>query len=476
MTKNLELVVYEDQETALRSIFEDPVVDTSYLVQQWQAARDRFLFYILTKEGMEAENLRHNTKKAYGVALAQFFDGLYDSYGIALWPRIQQPWAITKGHVQRWRLILGLQGKPVYGKVEDPQTGKLKKAEVDRTGLASSSINLKLAALKEFFDFLQHDYELPYQPFLHNPFLQADPPILFEAESDRHVVLWDPGAYNPFNSKSIKRAKVDPYSRSTEPTMDELARIFDQINLDAVGGKRDYALLLAIYATACRASEILNLKWGDLQPTAEGSYMFSFRGKSGKTDRVEMAKEVYDNIVLYLQAAGRLEGIGEDDYVFTRLGDSYKRLPVFKGVDLDPNTPISHDTASGILKKYARRAGVDKKKAHLHALRHAATTQTRIDMEKELGAVDLLTIKHLLRHSNLNTTQIYVDKRPVAANDPWAKSRIDAVRPKAVKRRRKKAVPPQQLPLEAANPAGQAEEIARLRAEVERLKEELAAT
>lgn len=442
------------------SIFDNPTVDTSYLVQKWQEARDRFLTWVLTRKGLEPENLRVNTRKTYKVALDQFFDGLYDSYGMAVWPRIAQPWSITHQHIEAWRLTMGMQGKPVFEKrlVE----GKMRTVEAGRAGISSASLALKLAALKEFFDFVKFKYELPFQPVLHQALVDGE--MLFLSESGRQVTLWAAAAGNPFDPQRVERPRVTPYGRSIEPTTAEVAAIFNQINLDTVHGKRDYALLLAFYSTACRASEVLNLKWGDLQATNAGHFTFSFRGKSGKIDQVALDREVYGAIASYLQAAGRWP-LDPDDFVFAPLSEKHKNLPWYQpGHELDGNRPLDHDTAAQILKKYARLARVEPARAHLHGLRHAATQETIEAMERQAGAVDVLELKRLLRHSNLNTTQIYAERKR-RVEDPYASARINAVRPSGVKQRRAKAIPAEQLPLETAE-----EKIARLEAEVRELK------
>lgn len=455
----LDLIVVQ-QESDL-SIFDNPTVDTSYLVQKWQEARDRFLTWVLTRRGLEPDNLRVNTRKTYQVALNQFFDGLYDSYGMAVWPRIAQPWAITHTHIEAWRMVMGTQGKPVFERrlVE----GKPRSVETGRTGISPASLALKLAALKEFFDFVKFRYELAFQPVLHQALVDGE--MLFLSESGRQVALWSPAASNPFDPNRVERPKVTPYGRSVEPTTAEVAAIFNQINLESAAGKRDYALLLAIYSTACRASEILNLRWGDLQETNQGNYVFSFRGKSGKVDQVAMQREVVTVIVAYLQATGRYP-LAPDEYVFIPLSNKYKNLPWYQeGHELDANRPLDHDTAAQILKKYARLAGVDPAKAHLHGLRHAAALQTVEAMEAQSGAADALELKRLLRHSNLNTTQIYIDRKG-RVSDPWAESRIAAVRPNGVKPKRAKPAAAEQIPL-IETPE---EKITRLEAEIKRLK------
>lgn len=457
-----QLLVINHPTTAVDSIF-NHTVDESYLVDQWRAARERYLHYVLTRKGADKEERRTNTVQAYRTALAQFFDGVYDSHGVQLTPRVR-PWEVTASFVDDWKTFMSQAGKPFFEK--QPGGSRL---ETSRTGMARSSINQKLAAVKGFYDYVQHKYDIPYQPLLHDQFLQADPPLLWFAETKRHVTLWSPARHNPADAKKIERFNVSAYDRSVDMSIEEVRRLFNQINLTCVYGLRDYALLLALYSTACRISEILNLKWGDLQPTPKGHYVFRFRGKSGKMDEVAMEPETYDAIVAYLDAAGLLDDLDADSYIFTALDPG--RITRLGLAAPDQPKPIAYTTAMRILKKYARHAHIDEEKAHPHALRHAATQQTMQTMEDKNGTVDVLALQKILRHANLNTTQVYAKKKK-KAEDPWAKARIEAVRPTSPRPRRPKSPPPAQIPLEAAISEEQAE-IAQLKAELAALKARL---
>ena len=473
---DLQMVVFQEAalETRPETVLDQPV-DDSLLESQWSRARERYLQYVLKRKGTNPDELRHNTMRAYEIAISQFFEGVFDSYGVRLTPEVK-PWLVTPGFVREWQAFMAQAGKPVFEtrKVEiDGKTVK-RRVEVGRAGLSATSVNLKLAALQGLYDFVQHKFEIPYYPPVHDPLLESDPPLAQITESRRHVRLWDINRRNPFNPKAIERTPVSQFGRSVDPTTAEVKRIFSQINLASTYGKRDYALLLAIFSTACRISEILQLKWGDLEPANKGHYVFRFRGKDGELNQVPLEAEAHAAIEAYLEAAGRLEAIGPDDYVFTALDPSrHTRLPEHRAkANLNPGqAPLAYDTARQILRKYAKHAGVDLRKAHLHGLRHAATLQTMEDMEEKQGAVDVTKLKDLLRHKNLNTTQVYMQhKKP--PEDPWAKSRIAAVRPRGSRPRRPKAAPAAQIPLEAAISPEQAE-IARLKAEIARLKADL---
>lgn len=456
MVESNELILVEEDR---QLIFNAPV-DTGQITRAWEQARSRYLHYIYTRHGTEVRNLRPNTRQAYETALSQFFDGMKTQASNPqdtkiIWPMVSY-WQVNIGLAQAWKDILASAGKPLYGLVNG------QRAEIGRAGLSAASIKLKLAALKGFYDFVSNVYQVPYNPHLHDPYIQDN--LLFLSEDGRSVLLWNPQWRNPFNSKAIRRgdsAKKPVYLSTTE-----VERILARINTRTVSGKRDFALFMALWSTACRSSEILSLKWGDLAESANGNFVFSFRGKSGKVESVELDRRVWQWICVYLEATGRLEEMGPDDYIFTAL-DPERVQRIKPDLSVETNRPLSNKTANGIMKKYARRAGVEVSKAHLHALRHGRARHTLLEMKAKNGSPDIGAINRLLRHASLDMTDHYT-RMMDEPEDQWAEGAILAVIPRGDRRNGRPKAMPEQLPLEPP-----AMEITRLRAEVERLKQEL---
>jgi integrase len=86
----------------------------------------------------------------------------------------------------------------------------------------------------------------------------------------------------------------------------------------------------------------------------------------------------------------------------------------------DPGAPLSNDVANRLLKKYARRAGVDPAKAHVHGLRHAGA-RLRIEQARAANQrIDLLELMNVLGHRSIAITQIYADTVADQPHDPGA--------------------------------------------------------
>jgi len=129
----------------------------------------------------------------------------------------------------------------------------------------------------------------------------------------------------------------------------------------------------------------------------------TWRGKhhvDGKKD--EVAPDVWDAIVMALQAAGRWETIGEDDYIFTALSDRAQRLG---HADWQPGRePISISEVNRIFQLYLRRAKI-KGKYCVHSMRHGLAEQ----MLEEGARID--EVQRQLGHKHVATTLIYTSRK-----------------------------------------------------------------
>jgi integrase len=221
-------------------------------------------------------------------------------------------------------------------------TGELAVSWVEHlaaAGLAARSINLKVSALASFYDFV------------------------------RGAVLWPVERGNPF--VGVARPPRFPY-RSVRPlSPGEVRAVLAAINTACLTGARDYALLLTPLVTGRRISEVLGMRWGDLEPMGEGGYVFTYRGRDGRLRGTTLPGRCYRAICAYLEKDGRPpERMGAGDYVFVPLRpERVRRLPGHADTATDRNRPLTVGFANRILKKYARRAGVDVGKATLRGWR-----------------------------------------------------------------------------------------------------------
>lgn len=157
------------------------------------------------------------------------------------------------------------------------------------------------------------------------------------------------------------------------------------LNAPVVGdplGHRDRAMLEVLYATGLRVSELVNLKYGQVNLN-QG--VLRILGKGNRERLIPLGEEAVRWLNEFTR--GPRNEILLDrttDYLFpTRRGDRMTRQAFWH-----------------IIKRYARKAGVERDLSP-HTLRHAFATHLL-----NHGA-DLRVVQLLLGHSDLSTTQIY---------------------------------------------------------------------
>lgn len=256
-----------------------------------------------------------------------------------------------------------------------------------KKGLAETTINLRLAALSSFYSFCCYKWDV------------TDP------ETGRQVSL---AKRNPV--MSADRVKVSPYEKSIYLSADEVRALLRSIPRDSARGLRDYALVVSYIYTGRRSSEIRRLRWEDISQDG-GRVYYAWMGKgSQRTD--ELPLPAYNAIVAYLEAAGRLETIEDEDFIFVALSDVAARLPNVKASS--ELRPLSTSFVNRIVKKCARRAGLKWEKIHTHTLRHTAAMLRR-------GLTnDIQELQLFLNHASLATTQIYVQHTEKRKDTLWA--------------------------------------------------------
>jgi integrase/recombinase XerD len=133
-------------------------------------------------------------------------------------------------------------------------------------------------------------------------------------------------------------------------------------------GMRDYAIILFLYATGVRVSELIQIKKSDI----EQNWIRILYAKGSKQRVVPIAQVALDAIKEYLNK----RKYSSDTLFLNYLGRPISRISIFK-----------------ITQKYF---GVSP-----HVFRHSYATSLI------LGGADLMVVSELLGHSNVETTQVY---------------------------------------------------------------------
>jgi site-specific recombinase XerD len=200
---------------------------------------------------------------------------------------------------------------------------------------------------------------------------------------------------SPNNLFEIHRILKIPLKKKPKPLVpylssDELKILFEQPDLNLKQGRRDLVLLVLMYDTAARVSELIDLKIGDIRLSSPS--VVALHGKGDKTRHVPITGKTKNHLAAYLEEHKRYHwGIATED------------TPVFFN---QQHKKLSRWGVSYILKKYVEMAGKNTKfsidiAVTPHVLRHSKA------MGLLQAGVNLIYIRDFLGHSNVVTTEIY---------------------------------------------------------------------
>jgi len=175
-------------------------------------------------------------------------------------------------------------------------------------------------------------------------------------------------------TKKIKSPKT-PKSLPKNLTRGEIEALLKVVSLT---NRRDRLIILMLYGTGLRVSELCNLRRDDLN--LDEGFLIVRMGKGSKDRIVPLPVELIEEIKRYLN-----EREDESPYLFVERRRKKK-------------DKLSPKTVWYIIRKYGKIAGVD---VTPHRLRHSFATHL---LER---GIDIRAIQELLGHSNLSTTQVY---------------------------------------------------------------------
>jgi len=135
--------------------------------------------------------------------------------------------------------------------------------------------------------------------------------------------------------------------------------------------QRDYLILRVLWRTGVRVSELLNIRPQDVE--FNNHVINITKAKGGKQRRVLLDSQTVNMLSDYIVA----QKLREDQPIF-----GVQRVQVFR-----------------IVRKYGNMLAID---IHPHTLRHSYA------IHLVRSGMDLRRVQLLLGHSNLNTTQIYL--------------------------------------------------------------------
>ncbi len=228
-----------------------------------------------------------------------------------------------------------------------------------KQGKANATLSRSIASLRTFYSFLQQ------KGYIHaNPTLELEAPKMTRQAPN---VL----------------------------TLTEIESLLARPDLRTAIGKRDKAMIELLYATGIRVSELISLSLADVN-TAMGYIKCKGTSKTRVIPLGTMASKAID---FYLKD-GRTELIrGEEEALFVNYyGKQLTRQGFWK-----------------VIKRYSEEAGI-KKSITPHTLRHSFA------FHLVQNGADLKAVQEMMGHSDVATTQIYLEMTNSKLRDIYEKT------------------------------------------------------
>ena len=173
----------------------------------------------------------------------------------------------------------------------------------------------------------------------------------------------------------------------TPLTEDEINLFFNGINIDNNNGIRDLMIFRLMYNTGARVSEIINIKISDFSLDSGG--ILKLHGKGNKDRVVVLFEETRDLIKKYLDLR-ECENIKSEFLILNKY-----------------NLQMTRQGINFLVKKYVDIAGETNKEILAknitpHTFRHTMA----FHMIK--SGINIVTIKDLMGHEDINTTSQYI--------------------------------------------------------------------
>ena len=220
---------------------------------------------------------------------------------------------------------------------------------------SSNTRNARLAAIRSLFDFIARE----------------EPALL----------------------QQCQRIRAIPVKRTQSRTVDyleekEMLAILDAVDSNSRTGIRDKALLLLLYNTGARVSEVVNLKFHDLR--LDGAGQVHFLGKGKKHRSCPLWPETVTALQAYVEQ--RSPKKPEIEYLFLNANGA----------------PITRFGIRYITQKYGTAAhnqcpSIKTKTINPHTIRHTTA------MHLLRAGNDINMVSYWLGHADINTTHIYLE-------------------------------------------------------------------
>lgn len=294
-------------------------------------------------------------------------------------------------------------------------------------GLSVNSVSSYKRDLKYFYDFLSTIIKGDINPeAVTKNHIRKYLEDLYLKELKRSSFLRKISSINQFFSYLLaeKIVSYNPLVEVKRPQKEARLPKFlspDEVNqLIAAAAKpgnkfsiRMVCIIAMLFSSGLRISELLDIKVQDVCVNNEPLLMIKVKGKGNKERLVPINSLSQQALAKYLTIREQFVTYGEkNDYLFVSRGKLQR---------------LTREQVGMLLKKVAMTAGIDPHKVSPHVLRHSFATNL---CNKK---VNLRVIQELLGHSDISTTEIYLNTADqeiidfVRENHPLGDNKVEQV-------------------------------------------------
>ena len=194
----------------------------------------------------------------------------------------------------------------------------------------------------------------------------------------------------------MKGAKIDQEHKKDPLTVIQIKTILKGIDTTTDQGKRDYAIIALSVTRGTRTIELQRANIEDIRIAGDNMVLYiQGKGKDEKTDYIKLTPPIEKALKSYIASRG----------------DATPEDPLFAShSDRNNGGRLTTKSISRLIKTRFINAGYDSERLTAHSLRHTAGTLNL------LNGGSLEETQQLLRHSNINTTMIYLHHLDRAKN------------------------------------------------------------
>ena len=189
-------------------------------------------------------------------------------------------------------------------------------------------------------------------------------------------------------ANNVKGAKIDQEHKKDPLTVVQIKNILSSIDTTTAQGKRDYAIIALSVTGGTRTIELQRANIEDIRTAGDSTVLYiQGKGKDEKTDYIKLTPPIEKALKSYIASRG----------------DTTPEDPLFAShSDRNNGGRLTTKSISRLIKTRFINAGYNSERLTAHSLRHTAGTLNL------MNGGSLEETQQLLRHSNINTTMIYL--------------------------------------------------------------------